>query len=173
MINGVHHVAMATGNIDRIVAFYTEHLGFDLIMDTEWADRPAIDEIVGLKNSAAKQAMLKAGNVFVEVFEYLSPVGKPGDPNRPAADHGYTHFCLDVTDIDAEYERLLGAGMTFHCPPAPLSKLGSGKIRAIYGRDPDGNLIELQEIMDPEFLFSLQQLADTPTNQPESESIAP
>ncbi len=160
MINGVHHVAMSTGDLDRIVAFYTEHLGFDVVMKSEWnANRPEIDKILGLEKSAARQRMLKAGNTYLEVFEYSSPEPKPGDPNRPVNDHGYTHFCLDVTDIDAEYERLLAAGMTFHCAPAPAEKLGSGKIRAIYGRDPDGNVIELQEILDPTIPFSLEQLA--------------
>lgn len=158
MINGVHHVAMATGNIERIVAFYTEHLGFEVVMETAWADRPAVDDIVGLKNSAAKQAMLRAGNTHLEVFEYSSPSPRPGDPNRPPCDHGYTHFCLDVTDIEAEYERLLAAGMTFNCPPAPATEIGSGKIRAVYGRDPDGNLIELQEILDPSVPFAMEHL---------------
>jgi hypothetical protein len=32
--------------------------------------------------------------------------------------------------------------MTFHCPPQDL---GDG-IRTTYGRDPDGNVIELQEV---------------------------
>ncbi len=161
MIRGVHHVALATGNIERLVAFYTEHLGFEVVMETSWADRPMIDDIVGLKNSAAKQAMLRAGNTHVEVFEYSSPEPVAGDPNRPVCDHGYTHFCLDVTDIDAEYERLLAAGMTFHTPPPPLSKLGSGKIRATYGRDPDGNVIELQEVLDTSIPFAMDHLNAT------------
>jgi hypothetical protein len=48
-----------------------------------------------------------------------------------------------VVDVDAEYERLKAAGMTFHCPPQGMSG-----IRATYGRDPDGNVIELLEIAD-------------------------
>ena len=31
-------------------------------------------------------------------------------------DKGYTHFCVDVTDIDREYERLKTLGMTFGAP---------------------------------------------------------
>lgn len=159
MIRGIHHVAVSTGDLDRLVGFYTEHLGFEIAMETSWRDRPVIDDIIGLKNSAARQVMLRAGNAYVEVFEYQSPVGKPGDPERPACDHGYTHFCLDVEDLDAEYTRLAAAGMRFNCPPPPLDSLGSGKIRAVYGRDPDGNLIELQEILDPTFTFAMERLA--------------
>jgi len=159
MINGVHHIAVSTGDLDRLVDFYTTHLGFDVVMETQWRDRPVIDAIVGLRNSAARQTMLRAGNTHIEVFQYESPVGTPNDPDRPASDHGYTHFCLDVADIDAEYERLTAAGMTFHCAPHPIEKMGSGKIRAVYGRDPDGNLIELQEILDPSLPFAMPDLA--------------
>ena len=47
-----------------------------------------------------------------------------------------------MRDIQAEYERLSAAGMRFHCPP-----LDMGAVKATYGRDPDGNVVELQEIL--------------------------
>ena len=54
-------------------------------------------------------------------------------------DKGYTHFCVDVTDIEQEYERLKGLGMTFS-QPGPIDV---GHVKSIYGRDPEGNLIEI------------------------------
>ena len=50
-----------------------------------------------------------------------------------------------MDDIDAEYERLQAAGMLFHCPPVDY-----GTVKTTYGRDPDGNVIELQEIKSPD-----------------------
>jgi len=154
MIRGVHHVAISTADLDRLAAFYTELFGFETVMSTSWRDRPAIDEIVGLRGSAARQVMLKSGNAFIEIFEFASPAGAAGPAERTAADRGYTHFCVDVQDIDAEYERLSAAGMRFHCPPP---RLGDGRVRATYGRDPDGNIVELQEIVDTELAFALEQ----------------
>jgi catechol 2,3-dioxygenase-like lactoylglutathione lyase family enzyme len=139
-----------------LIAFYCDHLGFQLVSQSEWqTGSSVIDGIVGLRNSAAKTAVLLAGNLYVEVFEYHSPVGRPGDPDRPVSDHGYTHFCLDVTDIDAEYRRLAAAGMRFHGPPPTAADMG-GKLRSAYGRDPDGNVIELQEILDPTYSKRLE-----------------
>ena len=152
MIRGVHHVALSTGDLDRMVEIYRDVMGFEQAYESGWSDRP----IVGLENSSARNVMLRAGNAYIEIFEYSSPVGKPVDPNRPACDHGYTHFCLDVKDIDSEYERLVAAGMRFHCPPPPRDELGSGTIRATYGRDPDDNIIELQEILDADVSTSLE-----------------
>jgi catechol 2,3-dioxygenase-like lactoylglutathione lyase family enzyme len=156
MIRGVHHVAISTADLDRLAAFYTELFGFETVMTTSWRDRPIIDEILGLHGSAARQVMLKSGNAFIEIFEYESPPGDAGPAERTAADRGYTHFCIDVQDIDAEYERLSAAGMRFHCPPPQLS---GGRVRATYGRDPDGNIVELQEVVDTDIAFALEQTA--------------
>jgi catechol 2,3-dioxygenase-like lactoylglutathione lyase family enzyme len=157
MIRGIHHVAVSTNDLDRLVAFYTELFGFERVMKTEWRDRPIIDRMIGLRGSAARQVMLKAGNAYLELFEYETPGGPPVDPDHLVSDRGYTHFCIDVTDIDAEYERLSAAGMRFHSSPPTTDELGGSRLRAIYGRDPDGNVVELQEILDPTIAFDLGQ----------------
>jgi catechol 2,3-dioxygenase-like lactoylglutathione lyase family enzyme len=157
VIRGIHHVAISTANLDRLAAFYVDVLGFRQVMSTKWAQRPIIDRIIGVDGSAARQVMLQAGNAYLELFEYSSPVGRTADPNPSPADRGYTHFCIDVVDIDAEYQRLSANGMRFHGPPPTTEELGGRSIRAIYGRDPDGNIVELQEVLDPGLAYSLER----------------
>ncbi len=159
MIRGIHHVAMSTPDLDRLAAFYIDVVGFEQVMSTAWSDRPILDRIIGLSGSAARQVMLRAGNAYLELFEYSSPVPRSADPERPPSDHGYTHFCLDVTDIDAEYDRLAAGGMQFHSTPPTTAELGSGRLRSIYGRDPDGNVVELQEVLDDAVPFTLERTA--------------
>jgi glyoxylase I family protein len=145
MIRGVHHTAISTGNLERALAFYRDLLGFRVLSEFGWpAGTEVADQITGLHDSSARGTMLHAGNAVIELFEYTSPAPRPGDPQRPVCDHGITHLCIDVKDLDAEYERLKAAGMTFHCPPQDL---GMG-IKTTYGRDPDGNVLELQEVLD-------------------------
>jgi catechol 2,3-dioxygenase-like lactoylglutathione lyase family enzyme len=159
MIRGIHHVAISTPDLDRLAAFYTDVLGFEPVMSTGWRDRPIIDRIIGLDGSAARQVMLRAGNAYLELFEYSSPTPRAVDPASPStpSDHGYTHFCIDVIDIDAEYARLSASGMTFHTSPPTVDELGNARLRAIYGRDPDGNIVELQEVLDPAVPFTLER----------------
>jgi catechol 2,3-dioxygenase-like lactoylglutathione lyase family enzyme len=144
MIRGIHHTAISTANLERLVRFYCDLLGFEQIFTSEW-ERGAemADKITGLKDSSAKLVMLKAGNACIELFEYSNPPPRLGDPKRPPCDHGITHLCLDVRDIQGEYERLRDAGMVFHCPPQNM-----GNVSATYGRDPDGNIVELLEVKD-------------------------
>ena len=146
MIKGIHHTAISTGDMERSLRFYKDLLGFEEVFALNWeVGSKSLDTLVGLKDSSSRVVMLKAGNACIELFQYTSPEPKPGDPNRPVCDHGITHLCVQVSDIDGEYERLKAAGMVFHCPPMKASK----KLRATYGRDPDGNVVELLEVLDP------------------------
>ena len=143
MIHGIHHTAISTADIERSLRFYRDLLGFEEVFKLNWeVGTEALDAITGLEDSSARVVMLKAGNACVELFEYSTPIPAPGNENRPVCDHGITHLCLQVTDIEAEYDRLKAAGMVFHCPP---QSVGSETV-ATYGRDPDGNVVELLEV---------------------------
>jgi catechol 2,3-dioxygenase-like lactoylglutathione lyase family enzyme len=145
MINGIHHTAISTGDFERALTFYRDLLGFEVISEFGWpAGLELADRITGLEGSAARVAMLRLGSDSVELFEFTSPAPKTGDAKRPVCDHGITHIALAVADIDAEYRRLKEAGMVFHCPPQDM-----GASRVTYGRDPDGNVIELLETAEP------------------------
>jgi glyoxylase I family protein len=146
MIVGFHHAAISTPDFDRCVGFYQDVIGCEEAWSFEWPKgSPEADEMTGLTDSAARAVMLKLGDTFLEVFEYRSPAPKRRDSDtlRPVCDHGITHICLLVQDLPAEYERLKAAGMHFHS--APLTQ-DTGYV--VYGRDPDGNVVELIEFCD-------------------------
>jgi catechol 2,3-dioxygenase-like lactoylglutathione lyase family enzyme len=85
-------------------------------------------------------ALIRLGRTMIEVFEFSAPEPARAEGRRRVCDHGLTHLCLQVDDLTKEYDRLMAAGMVFHCVP----QTGSGA-RFVYGRDPDGNAIELIE----------------------------
>jgi glyoxylase I family protein len=144
MINGVHHISITTSAIDRLVGFYADLIGLAVISRQE--ANPAAEPlptIVGMPGAAYRHAWLKGGNVVIELFEYTHPRGKPAEA-RPACDGGIRHICFDVTNLKSEYERLKAAGIEFLSEPQFIS---TGHIWSVYGRDPDGNIFELQEIL--------------------------
>jgi catechol 2,3-dioxygenase-like lactoylglutathione lyase family enzyme len=143
VINGIHHTAISTPNLARMLAFYRDVLGFEVMMEMGWpAGTAPTNAMLDLPDSSAKVVLLKAGNAMIELFEFSLPTPTASHPARPVCDHGITHLCLDVTDIEAEYDRLQAAGMRFHCPP-----IDYGMLKTTYGRDPDGNVIEVQELI--------------------------
>jgi catechol 2,3-dioxygenase-like lactoylglutathione lyase family enzyme len=148
MLLGVHHVAIASADLDRLRDFYCNLLGMEQIAQGEWEDEPEMDAIVGLPGSAARYMLLRAGNFSLELFQYDRPRSIGGDADRPVSMPGITHFCFAVSDLDGEYERLKAAGVRFHGPPPQRTADPSEQvIRAVYARDPDGNVLELLEIV--------------------------
>ena len=142
MLKGFHHAAISTPDLGRSVRFYCDLFGCTVLREFGWpAGIPEADALTGLRNSAARAVMLKLHDSFLEIFEFSSPTPQPGNPDRPACDHGITHICLAVEDSQAEYARLKAAGMRFHAPPQAQD---GGFVT--YGRDPDGNIVELLEI---------------------------
>jgi glyoxylase I family protein len=141
MIRGIHHTGVHVRDLDKMIAFYKTAFGFELVGEEfAWKDEPVLDRLIDVPDSAARGAMLRAGTCYLEMFQFEAPEPRPGAPLNPQ-DKGYTHFCVDVTDIEEEYERLKGLGMTFGAP-APIDM---GHVKSVYGRDPEGNVIELQQ----------------------------
>jgi len=141
MIRGIHHVGVHVRDMDRMIRFYKDAFGFEVVGEPfAWKDFELIDQIIDVPGSAARGCMLRAGTCYLEMFRFEAPAPGVTTPLNPY-DKGYTHFCVDVTDIEMEYARLKGLGMTFgHSHP-----LDAGHVKSIYGRDPEGNLIEIQE----------------------------
>ena len=151
MIRGIHHPSITSQDLDRLVNFYCNVIGFTEVSRFGWEGSELIDKVVGLENSATRGAMLQVGNCYLEIFEYRSPKPRNQERLRPC-DRGYTHICLDVVDIHWEYERLMAAGMRFNQAPVDF-----GDLWAAYGRDPDGNIVEIQETL-PGQVFGLDRL---------------
>ena len=141
MIRGIHHVAVHVRDLDRMIRFYRDAFGFEVVgQEFSWTPTPMMDQILGVGGTAARGVMLRAGSCYLEMFQYSAPAPTVTQPLKPY-DRGYTHFCVDVTDIEEEYPRLRNLGMSFGHP----EPLNAGHVKTIYGRDPEGNLIEIQE----------------------------
>jgi catechol 2,3-dioxygenase-like lactoylglutathione lyase family enzyme len=145
MIRGIHHTSISTGNLERLLGFYRDLVGIDVLFVADFSGEE-IENVTALPGAKGKVAMLRAANAHIELFEYAAPTPRAGDGDRPVCDHGLTHLCFDVVDLPTEYARLSAAGVPFHCPP---QLLGRGTVLTTYARDPDGNVVEFQEILNP------------------------
>jgi catechol 2,3-dioxygenase-like lactoylglutathione lyase family enzyme len=155
-IEGIHHIGVSVPDLDRAREFYIGLLGgVEEVAPLEWRDNAFIDAVVGLKDSAARQFMVRLGNTHIEVFEYTQPRSAPQDLDRGVHNFGYTHFCIQVDDVLAVHERLVEAGIRVHTPPsvAGISVDANGVKKgyaATYCRDPFGNVFEIIEIHEDE-----------------------
>ncbi len=141
-ITGIGHVGISVADIGRSIAFYRDLLGMELVGQGPF-EGERYEAILGLPGAHGEVATLRAGSIELELFQFVVPTPKAGDPNRPVSAQGITHFCIEVTDIRVIYERLAAAGVRFNCPPLEFAGIAT----ATYGRDPDGNVFELMEKM--------------------------
>lgn len=159
MITGIHHVGINCRDIERMKRFYAEAFGFELV-DKDgfgWKDLDVMDYIVDVKGSAAIGCMMRAGTCYIELFQYSQPQPESNVPLRPY-DRGYTHFCIDVTDIEKDIAHLKSCGMTFN----DREFVDAGHVKTLYGYDPEGNVIEVQQCA-PTNGFTLADLPERET----------
>jgi len=122
MAVGVRYIV---DDVDAAVAFYTERLGFEVVM------RPA-----------PPFAMLARGDLRLMLS---APGGGPGGgaampDGRLPQPGGWNRFQLEVSDLDAQVEALRAGGATFR--NEIVQGVGG---RQILVEDPAGNCVELFE----------------------------
>jgi catechol 2,3-dioxygenase-like lactoylglutathione lyase family enzyme len=144
MIRGIHHISLATADLDRFIHFYRDLMGATVrgVFELKPGENPPLERIVGMRDIEGRAAGLKVANMNIEVFCYTNPEPRPGE-RRPACDVGIRHICFDVQDIFGEFERLKAAGVDFISEPQKLE----ANCVSCYFYDPDGNIVEIQEIL--------------------------
>ena len=89
------------------------------------------------------------GGPRLELICYETPSGQDLPANAHANTVGLRHLAFRVDDIQADYERLLAAGVKFIGPPTAVPAAAvthkAGSKRLCYCHDPDGVLVELAE----------------------------
>jgi glyoxylase I family protein len=110
-------------DVDRAVAFYTEHLGFQLI-----------------QRAGALFATVSRGDLRLLLSGPGSSGSRPMPDGRPQEPGGWNRIVLYVKDIDSTMTSLRNAGARFRNEV----EVGPGG-KQIQLDDPDGNPIELHE----------------------------
>jgi catechol 2,3-dioxygenase-like lactoylglutathione lyase family enzyme len=137
----MNHVGISVSDIERTIAFYRDMFGMEQSCEVFPFGGSDFSAVMRLKGARGRMCMISGGDVSLELFEFANPVPRSKSADYPVADHGYSHFAFAVEDIESVYARLIAAGVTIHCPVTTFA----GGMKAIYARDPDGNVFELLE----------------------------
>ncbi len=139
------HVGITVSDIKKTIDFYTKYFKFQLEMEGvfEKSFISSHSSLYQLKEGAYSDfCFLKAPNgIVLEVFQFHpteDSKGENGTWNRP----GYTHICLKVDDIFKVYNEMKKDGIEFFFPPDVRA---TPEEHWVFLKDPDGNLIELQD----------------------------
>lgn len=126
MADDTVNVRYMVNDVDESVAFYTKHLGFDLLSSAS----PAFADVT-------------RGNLRLLLSGPQSSAGRPMPDGRKPGPGGWNRIHFIVDDIDAEVARLRDAGATFRNDIVT----GPGG-KQILLEDPSGNVVELFQPAD-------------------------
>ena len=134
----VIYAAVSVVDLDRAVEYYAGVIGLreepDLVLHGAEAEA-----LWGLDGARRRSAVLRAGDSFVELVQYLDPVGRR-DPDRRLSDQGFMNagfLAADRAQFDAILARAAAAGVEPNLPPPDRPNTEA------YLVDPEGTLSEL------------------------------
>ncbi|HXJ51783.1 MAG TPA: VOC family protein [Burkholderiales bacterium] len=126
MIDHIDHIVLTTRDLAACIRFYTEALGMKL-------ER--------FRTPTEERLALKFGNQKINLHEW----GKEFSPRAHVAVPGSLDLCfissMPLTDVVKALER-----NAIRIIEGPVAKTGAvSKLRSVYVRDPDLNLVEISE----------------------------
>jgi len=143
-VRGLDHVSVASGDLERSLAFYAELLGIPVMQRGE-AEGGEVGAITGLADGRVRFADLDLGDGRVlELLEFVAPAEPPADTSFSRAGGG--HLSLRVESADATHAALRRAGVDVRSEPVELDEPGYWHgARCFYATDPDGATVEIIE----------------------------
>ena len=147
-IQRLRHVALMVRSLDRMLPFYRDTLGFTVKKDVKIGGAE-FQAGTGLAGAAARCVHLSISGspVELELFEFDPPHNEI-EPTIPGInDKGFRHIAFVVKNMKQAVAKLKTAGIIFHTEPVRFSSPEHSKgVCFVYLRDPEGNIIELNEI---------------------------
>jgi catechol 2,3-dioxygenase-like lactoylglutathione lyase family enzyme len=142
-VTGFNHTAFTVGDLDAVIPFFVDGLGFKLISRGP-RDKELLSAMTGIAGVELEIAYVEGPGHWVELIQYNAPADRTTVRPR-LCDAGAAHLALDVDDIVAAVDMVARYGFT--SPGAMItSKAGpSTGRRVIYVRNAEGLTIEFME----------------------------
>jgi len=161
----IDHIAVMVSDIEKSLHFYRDLLGFEVVSPEEHIGGP-IDRMTGISGVHMREYRLRApggvngyrrdegaAQLTFDLIQWIQP---PSPVKRYPIHHvPSSHFAFGIRDLQPTYERLKKEGVQFVSPPVTFT--GEGEWHVLFLYDPDGNLLELNELVDSDLRHREQQ----------------
>jgi catechol 2,3-dioxygenase-like lactoylglutathione lyase family enzyme len=139
-VHGINHVGISVRDLAAARDFWCRVLGFEEFGGFSWpvGTTPA-DEALGLSGSAAQVALIRAGNMHLELFEFAEPA-----PTKQSATSvtdpigrdraGIAYVAIESRDVRTTLARLESLGINI---------VGGSEDGWLWVKDPDGNAVAI------------------------------
>ncbi len=144
-IRGVHNVGITVSDIDATLAFYSSAVTYELIdrRTIQASDVPG--SILDQRDGEIEIALVRTPTLFLRLFD-MDPDNTAPPNRRPATGPGYTHICFQSPADAPKYDRFKEIGLDILSRGDGPVDLGGYGVTYAYGFDPDGIMIEMEQV---------------------------
>jgi catechol 2,3-dioxygenase-like lactoylglutathione lyase family enzyme len=142
---GIQHVSSTVRDLGETLAWYREVFGIEPHI-TMQAEGPELSAGLRVPGAKLDVAFLKVGAATVELIEYVGPDDTRDDVALRRCDHGASHICFEVQDIQTAHAHLVEHGVDCYDPPqyVPAGPLEGAWF--LYFDGPEGLQYELHQM---------------------------
>lgn len=144
-IKGVHHVGITVSDIDDTIAFYNKAVPYELVERKRIPARSFPAEVLAKRRGEVDVALIRTPTVFLQLID-TDPARKEAPVRRPVIGPGYTHICFQTHEATPGYHRFKGIGLDMLSRGDGPVDLGGYGVTYAYGFDPDGIMIEMEQL---------------------------
>lgn len=144
MTIAVRHTGIVVKDLDKSLKFYRDLLGLKIVSRNEESG-VFLDKILKLKKVQATTVKLSGSDngSLIELLHFQFPRNLRRHSVWPQT-LGLTHTAFTVKNLAAVYKKLAKARVKFTSEPQ-ISP--DGKAKVVFCQDPEGNLVELVEML--------------------------
>jgi len=141
---GFLHLGITVSDIDEMTAFYEKYFHLETKANVRFdeafiRDSPTLYRQPEGVCSDMRMLQSEDGKLTIELFQFSNV-----EASEPYQWHktGYHHLAFGVENVPEMYERMKADGVEFFFPPKMRGDSGA---HWIFFKDPDGNMVELQD----------------------------
>jgi catechol 2,3-dioxygenase-like lactoylglutathione lyase family enzyme len=143
MILATRHTGIVVKDMEENLHFWRDVMGLKVAADF-WEEGSFIDTVQHLEG--VKLHMIKLSGPDGVLVELLKDENHPTLPpeRNELCDRGIRHIAFTVADVDESFRILTDKGLTALSKPVTSP---DGKARLFFARDPEGNLLEIVQVI--------------------------
>ena len=139
----VRSVTLSVSDLERSRAFFADVLGLE-VAQAQPIHEPEHEALWDLEGARRRSAVLAAGDVLVELVQYMQPCGRPWPDGYRISDQGLLNVAFGfrtASELRSAYERCTAAGHLGNSRP-----LRFGPWSVVYVNDDQGFSVELLHV---------------------------
>ena len=143
-IRGFNHTSFTVGDLDRLIAFFVDGLGFRLLSRGP-RDDALIARMTGIAGASLEIAFVEAAGQRIELISYFGPPDRTVVRSR-LCDSGSAHVGFDVDDADAAVAMARRYGFELAGEIINIDAGPNRGRRVCYVRDAEGITVEFLQL---------------------------